>query len=172
MPGARKTAKGATTRRAAVDAHERPVRRVQREDDRRDGCQHAAQAERQAHAAECTASGRSSAASSPPSATDIWRMPIAKPRRSGGKPWKTETVAPTATSGARDAAREQRHAEPERIGQQRADDEQERRTPSRRRAGACAAPSGRRSRPAAISANALPSAVALTSAPSLAALRP
>ena len=92
------TATGATTRRAADAATSGPC--VSRRDDRRRGGQARRHPERQgAHRrGGFSASGRSSAASSPPRATDIWRMPSANPRRSGGNPWNTETVAPTATS--------------------------------------------------------------------------
>jgi hypothetical protein len=97
-------------------------------------------------------------------------MPSAKPRRSGGKPWNTETVAATATTAP--AMPLAKSATPSAQGFVSSAPATSRRPHSEpAHSSGPRGPERSTITPAAISATALPSAVAFTSAPRLAAVR-
>ena len=170
MPGSRSTANGATTRRAASGGTSGPRGMSSAKTTAVTAVSTPLSSSARRTPPRWTASGSRAAAMSPPRATDICRIPSANPRRSGGKPWKTETVAPTATSAP--ATPLAKSAMPSPTGF-----ESSAPTISSRPHADPAYSSGFRGperstmTPAAMSATALPKAVALMSAPRLAALR-
>ena len=125
MPGSRMTANGAITRRCASGGTIGPCGRSSAKTTAVTAVSTPAPPSARPTPPTCTASGSSSAASSPPSATDICRMPSAKPRRSGGKPWNTETVAATATTAPATPLAKSAMPSPTGIRQRRPGDQQQ-----------------------------------------------
>ena len=125
MPGSRSTRKGATTRRAADAATSGPSRGVEREYDRRDGGEHAAQAEREPHAADVDGErqqrGRHEAAERDRHLAHAEREPAPL----GREAVEDRDGRSHGHDRAGDAAREEGDAEADGIGQERARHEQQ-----------------------------------------------